>query len=155
MNISTAIDVIESCPGFTESDTPAGEAWAVVLSCLYPVLSQPEPEGLEPGYIDAEHTGRDREMLEVFYKACQLEGGTADEIHLRGLEAVLQRFARPTTEPVPVAERLPGPEDLDHEGTCWMFHPANFHYCLCRPDPSVHTHWLPHHALPVPGAEVR
>jgi|694.fasta_scaffold15845_5 hypothetical protein len=43
---------------------------------------------LPPGYIDPEHKGRDLELLEVFYKACQSEGGTADEIHLRGLKAI-------------------------------------------------------------------
>ncbi len=42
-----------------------------------------------PGYIDAEHTGHDRELLETFYLACRSEGGTVDEIHLRGLKAVL------------------------------------------------------------------
>jgi hypothetical protein len=52
-------------------------------------LSQPEPEGLPPGYIDSEHTGNDRELLEVFYRACLSEGGSADEIHLRGLKAVI------------------------------------------------------------------
>jgi hypothetical protein len=166
-------------------------------------LDQPEPQGLPPGYIDPEHTGADRHLLQVFYRACQSEGGTADEINLRGIRAVLAdaalaqpepqgasdeeiyklaldgdflidigdgfscavqdevefaravlaRWGHPTIEPVPMSEQLPGPEDLDHEGTCWMFHPANFHYCLCRPDPSVHTHWLPHYALPVPQQE--
>jgi hypothetical protein len=52
-------------------------------------LAQPEPEGLPPGYIDSEHTGNDRELLEVFYRACLSEGGSADEIHLRGLKAVI------------------------------------------------------------------
>ena len=55
--------------------------------------------------------------------------------------------------PIPVSERLPGVGDLDHEGTCWMFHPVNLHYCLCRPDPSVHTHWLPANALPLPTGD--
>jgi hypothetical protein len=39
-------------------------------------------------------------MLEVFYSACRGEGGTADEIHLRGLRAVLARWGR---QPAPVA----------------------------------------------------
>jgi hypothetical protein len=52
-------------------------------------LTQPEPQGLPTDYIDAEHTGHDRELLETFYVACRSEGGTADEIHLRGLKAVL------------------------------------------------------------------
>jgi len=56
--------------------------------------------------------------------------------------------------PIPVSERLPGDGDLDDQGTCWMWNPVNFYYCLCRPDPSVHSHWLPAHALPLPEVEV-
>ncbi len=48
---------------------------------------------LPPDYIDPEHTGLDRKLLEVFYQACGSEGGTADEIHLRGLRAVLDAAA--------------------------------------------------------------
>jgi len=58
-------------------------------------LAQPEPV-LPPNYIDAEHTGQDQELLKVFYKACLSEGGTADEITLRGLKTVL-------AQPKPVA----------------------------------------------------
>jgi hypothetical protein len=54
-------------------------------------------------------------MLEAFYKACRSEGGAADEIHLRGLKAVLSRWGRPTIKPVSMAERLPGPEGLTDE----------------------------------------
>jgi hypothetical protein len=77
-----------------------------------------------------------------------------DEIVWWAQRQALARWGRFAIEPVPVSERLPGPEDLDREGTCWMFHPINFHYCLCRPDPSVHTDWLPYWALPVPKSEV-
>jgi hypothetical protein len=66
-------------------------------TALLAALAQPEPEELPPGYIDAEHTGRDREMLEIFYRACRSEGGTADEIHLRGLKAV-RALAQPEPE---------------------------------------------------------
>lgn len=58
------------------------------------LAAEPQGEGpaLPPGYIDVEHTGADRDMLEVFYSACRGEGGTADEIHLRGIRAVLSRY---------------------------------------------------------------
>jgi hypothetical protein len=59
---------------------------------------------LPPDYIDTEHTGHDREMLEIFYKACRSEGGTADEITLRGLKAVLA---------------LAQPEPADLSGVSW------------------------------------
>ena len=54
-------------------------------------------------YIDPEHQGEDRQMLRVFYDACMSEGGTADEIHLRGLRAVLAHWGRPAA-PEPVSE---------------------------------------------------
>jgi hypothetical protein len=44
---------------------------------------------LSPGYIDPEHQGQDLEMLQAFYRACGAEGGTADEIYLRGIKAAL------------------------------------------------------------------
>jgi hypothetical protein len=58
-------------------------------------LAQPAPETLPPGYIDPEHSGADRKLLEVFYAACNSEGGTADEIHLRGIRAVLAAQPEP------------------------------------------------------------
>jgi hypothetical protein len=64
--------------------------------------------------------------------------------------AVLARWGRPA-QPTPVSERPWEREGwCDAWDTCWMWHPINFHYCLCRPDPSVHTHSLPHWALPLP-----
>jgi hypothetical protein len=65
--------------------------------------------------------------------------------------AVLARWGRPATDPTPVSEQPWEREGwCDAQGTCWMWHPTNFHYCLCRPDPSVHTHSLPHWVLPLP-----
>lgn len=71
------------------------------------------PERLPPDYIDSEHTGHDREMLEEFYRACRSEGGSADEIHLRGLKAVIA-LAQP--EPEGVEDRIVKLEaDLERE----------------------------------------
>ncbi len=64
--------------------------------------------------------------------------------------AVLTRWGRPSIKPVPVAERLPGPEDCDAEGWCWVASedcPA-WHRVSCHFD--AWHYWLPHHALPVP-----
>jgi hypothetical protein len=55
------------------------------------------PPALPANYIDPEHQGEALELLQTFYQACSAEGGTADEIHLRGLRAVLA--ARPPTPP--------------------------------------------------------
>jgi hypothetical protein len=62
---------------------------ATLVTEAHAFLDQSEPEGLPSDYIDSEHTGNDRELLEVFYRACLSEGGSADEIHLRGLKAVI------------------------------------------------------------------
>jgi hypothetical protein len=72
--------------------------------------------------------------------------------------AVLARWGCPAIEPVPVAERLPGPEDCNAEGMCWlggeMFTPGDPTWVLGFPVwaerfPEVHRFWLPAHALPV------
>jgi len=82
----------------------------------------------------------------------------ADEVEEEGLGQValvrraLARWGRLAAEPVPVAERLPGSEDCNAEGECWwwdddddkwVLHDSKI-YLLCW------THWLPHHALPLP-----
>jgi hypothetical protein len=67
--------------------------------------------------------------------------------------ALIALCARPTIKPVPVTERLPGPEDCDARGWCWYWHPGEECWEMV---PVVTgtldewTHWLPHHALPVP-----
>ncbi len=80
--------------------------------------------------------------------------------------AILARWGRPTIEPVPVSEGLPKPKDCDAEGRCWWFNPgvkasSNPHIALSSwrlthmlASKPMGTHWRPHHALPVPGAEV-
>ena len=60
-------------------------------------LATPPP--LAPNYIDPEHHGEDRELLQVFYAACNAEGGTADEIHLRGIRAVMAACPALATPP--------------------------------------------------------
>ena len=60
-------------------------------------LEAAAPPPLPPDYIDPEHTGWDLGVLETFYRACQSEGGTTDEVNLRGIRAVLA--ARPVTPP--------------------------------------------------------
>jgi hypothetical protein len=64
--------------------------------------------------------------------------------------------SRPAIEPVPVSERLPGPEDCDAEGRCWWWDDDDDMWRLSehRPWlPAWWTHWLPHWALPVHGVE--
>lgn len=44
---------------------------------------------LPPGYIDDSIQGDDRKLLEIFHGAELSEGGSADEVILRGIKAVL------------------------------------------------------------------
>ena len=55
------------------------------------------------------------------------------------------RARRHGNQPVPVSERLPGPENCDAEGWCWWF--DGFNWMLGDLE-DWHSHWLPHHALP-------
>ena len=77
------------------------------MAATVAALATPPP--LAPNYIDPEHHGEDRELLQVFYAACNAEGGTADEIHLRGIKAVMAApaaLATPPPEPPTVMEAL-------------------------------------------------
>jgi len=67
---------------------------------------------------------------------------------------------RSAIEPVPVDERLPGPEHCDDQGRCWMCGKVDGDWRLISIDnPGVpqlkyaFSHWLPHWALPVPQGE--
>ncbi len=57
---------------------PVFEQWIYIAR---KALAEPEPE-----------VPTDEELLQVFDTACLSEGGTVDEIHLRGLHAVLARW---------------------------------------------------------------
>ena len=97
-------------------------------------LAQPEPG-----------VPTDRELTDTFYGNCR------DTV--TGLRAVLARWGGPAIKPVPVTERLPGPEDTTDRNECWYWHPGE--ECWEMVPVVTHTvdewtHWLPHHALPVP-----
>ena len=74
--------------------------------------------------------------------------------------AVLDRWGRPTPQPVPLSERLPGPEDCNAEEMCWWLiepyprpvGPGGKLWSLCRYYPGAAL-WLPAHALPLPQVE--
>ena len=54
--------------------------------------------------------------------------------------------------PVPVSERWPEFSDCDPQERVWAYHLVLDHWKLSRINWSVHTHWLPAHALPTPEA---
>jgi hypothetical protein len=111
-------------------------------------LAQPEPQGAS-----------DEELLRIYRVATPCYQVEEYKRELDFARAVLDRWGRPAIEPVPVSERLPGPEDCDAEGRCWLCTPssyvmvANWVYEKAEQLRSWNTHWAPHWALPVPGVE--
>jgi hypothetical protein len=112
-------------------------------------LAQPEPQG-----------PTDEELIRAYQAAYQpaWERGEYYGCHVDGLRAVLARWGRPAIEPVPVSERLPGPEDCDAEGQCWWWDPdcrqtEAWRRGLSEYASGSYSHWLPHWVLPVPGVE--
>ena len=83
--------------------------------------------------------------------------------YVKFARAVLAKWGRPAPQPVAVSERLPGPEDCDEQGRCWLWE-RDCGYSGCKwalvdrtwslsqsdEDLSVYTHWLPANALPHP-----
>jgi hypothetical protein len=71
-------------------------------------------------------------------------------------ELVPARWGTPAIQPVPVSERLPGPEDCTAQGWCWVLYRSFATWTLEPPlgedgKHTGYTHWLPHWALPVPA----
>jgi hypothetical protein len=84
---------------------------------------------------------------------------TADEL-LVFARAALARWGRPAIQPVAVSDRLPGPEDCDLEGRCWLCGKVEGDWRLIEPANSgvpqlkyCFSHWLPANALPLPQAD--
>ena len=108
------------------------------------------PHGREPASVT--HQPTDKELHRLMHSF--VLGGESPEYfsfdHCGFARAALARWGRPAIEPVPVGERLPGPEDCDAEGWCWVasedcpaWHRVSRHL-------DAWHYWLPHHALPVP-----
>ena len=90
-----------------------------------------------------------------------------DESDIPYVRADLARYGRPAITPIPVSERLPGAEDClwrpweeTDAGFCWWLFPSEEWRFLPGPvwrgswhssAPLGSTHWLPHHALPLPS----
>lgn len=96
-------------------------------------------------------------------------GDTIQPSHLaehQRYKRAAELLQRQVLVPVPVSERLPGPEDCDGEGRCWYWRPSHpesgyLEGWMLRPsswgvghydfdDSVIHTHWLSAHALPLP-----
>jgi hypothetical protein len=81
---------------------------------------------------------------------CQEEADMLARKHVSTYRLLLSRYGTAHHAPVPVGERLPGVEDCDAEGTCWVWNFTAYTWGLFRLDLTAHSHWLPHWALPLP-----
>ena len=145
-------------------------------------LAESEPEGPTDEEIMALMPQKMHEDLAAAARALAEQAGT-DSTRVKGAmrivlnchvvdlaRAVLARWGNhqgildsSTLQPVPVSERLPGPEDCNDEGEVWAwrrfdlesgidngdFWRLTFREWLEHEDCSF-THWLPAHALPLP-----
>ena len=129
-------------------------------------LSQPEPEGVEDRIFKLE-ADLERERLRLAACGVVAMADTPEsaakardmspEYHSASLADVIHQIdalmeLRAAIKPVPVSERLPGEGDCDPSFQCWWFTPSEEKWILwpikwAGPECS---HWLPHHALPVP-----
>jgi hypothetical protein len=89
-----------------------------------------------------------------------------DDVLMPGLRLIADRFCSaptPAGVPVAVSERLPGPEDCDEDGFCWMGYGYKLpgvdekdSYAMWMLMPSEESSgevWRPAHAIPLPHAE--
>jgi len=103
-------------------------------------LAEPEPEG-----------PTDEELLELYQGP-----GTFSAIEYA--RDVLARWGNhpgspdsSTLQPVPVSERWPEFSDCDYAERVWCWSWAIGTWRLSRINQSIHSHWLPAHALPQPS----
>ena len=94
------------------------------------------------------------------YRRLPRDTSTGPSFLLEFARAVLARWGRPVVEPVPVSERLPGPEDCDDQGRCWWWivdQPGELpHWIYCQLEVLSWTNftaWASHWAIPVPQEE--
>jgi hypothetical protein len=132
-------------------DTNDGPRFQAAVDRAHAALAQPEPQGV--GLTDEELN-----MLAWKIYTGARDGDHRGAIALRVCRAAIAadraRWGRPAIEPVPVSERLPGPEDCDSRGWCWYWHPGEECWEMVpvvTGTLDIWTHWLPHHALPIPA----
>jgi hypothetical protein len=156
LDLIEKIETIRSEPGDAKDYEEYTDGWIdacnSVLDLLHSALAQPAPQG---------PTDEDLyDLADVF---------NGDPVP--AIRRALELWGSPAIEPVPVAERLPGPEDClgrPWEGTdagfCWWFYPGLDGWRLMvatRWEGGIYqnwtpigtTHWLPHYVLPIPQQE--
>ena len=117
-------------------------------------LAEPDgpavPDGREPASVTAQPSDEQLLASVRHFYGDQTAADMGAEDDLRTARAVLAQFARPAAAPVPVSERLPGPEDCDGEGKVWAIAELNAWMRVHHNMISRWKAWLPANALPLP-----
>jgi hypothetical protein len=114
-------------------------------------LAQPEPEVLARVEFGDTEFNCPSDVVLSQYCDDWFFGNPRDEVDPVDLcRGAIKLFAQMPT-PIPVEERQPGPEDCDAEDECYWFDPAGTGAWYLDTYQGNYTHWLPHHALPVPA----
>jgi hypothetical protein len=95
----------------------------------------------------------DEDLRGIFSRFCDYgDNGRPwieSEEFIQAARAVLARWGQQAATPIPVAERLPGPEDLNGIlEECWWYDHACWYLDTYQAN---YTHWLPANALPMPA----
>jgi hypothetical protein len=145
LTLTYALAVAVAVDGMTKP-WPADLCERAQLAGLRAVLArwgQPTPQPPADGEV-ARFAG----WLRAHRDQC-VELGRPDWAHMVNRAAELLEQRHPT--PIPVAERWPEFSDCDPQERVWTWNPVLDHWKLSRINRSVHTHWLPANALPVPA----
>ena len=140
-----------------DREDAAFDAWQEIRSEIKHALAQPVPPGPTDFRALCAELVDDLEDWITYVEAGIDYGDALDIEESRNLIdralAVLARWGNTTPQPVPVSERMPGPEDCDAEGYCWWFDTDS--WIRISPNSGFAwgkiTHWLPAHALPLPA----
>lgn len=114
-------------------------------------LAEPEPVA-EESSVAQPADGEVAELVAWLRKtssAAFMDGWPNEEsINIDRAADLLERLSPP--QPVPVSERLPGPEDCDERARCWWL-TLDWAGPALWIQTSTPTHWLPANALPLPS----
>ena len=122
------------------------------------LLAQPVPEGPKP-VVDYSRVPEIATEAQIRSAAQYLvKKRNCDGDLISAIEYAIARWGRPTLQPVAVSERLPGPEDCDEQGRCWVFDdqlglPSWTLIKVQGESLDSDMHWLPANALPAPEAK--
>lgn len=137
------VELVEAWDSYSYADAgDAADRMAEAVKAARTALAQPVPPAEGEVGDEARRLAKElRDQADDMSPALELFG-----LMHRAADLLEQRHA----EPVPVSERLPGPEDCLDEGWAWFFNPRTGWRRATQPVHSGYTHWLPATALPLP-----